>query len=976
MILSQRTFAGGELDPALHARVDANKYETGLSRLRNFTIMKSGGVQNRAGTEFIYYFDGYIKLIPYRAPSDTDPSATKEFVLVITSSEGSVTPSYIYPVLDGEPVKLTASTITDVASGSPTTITTSGAHGLNPLDIVYLSGSSSYGMEELWQRYFIVGSRTATTFTITDFNGTAIDSSGFTPWVAGSEASSEEVYRFSSFFDTDETSLKHVQYSQQGSTLTICSFDSVTAGIYEIVRTSDTSWASAQAALAYGITAPANLAVSGVAGLVVFWRVSSVNAYGEESALATKVGADSLPTTAAGRAVSWDAVSGAVGYNLYKGYSNTSAVFGFMVYTPDTYYVDYGTEAVDYDRSPNITTTVVDPGSSLEGAVGHFQQRRFFGRNSVYPDRFVASRIGSYSNFYADKNFGAKGPISVFLIGRKGTPEIRHFVDFGRLLIFTNEGVHVCKGDESGKLTQNDVNPSQIAFHGASRVRPAVMGQSCMYVQDRTSVVRDLFTELTSDLYKGNDLTLYANHLFQGTTIREIAATEIPHPLLWVIQEDGSLLSLSYVKEQQIWGWARHDFQGCEVESMCVVPEGDEDVLYLSIVRTVDIGGVETEVRSLERMTTRAFTDAAQLRLLDASVTYELEQGPILSIGDDPQTNYMTLSSAALSITGITQASPGVVTIASHGLANGDVVRLASISGMTELNDTDYTVAGVTTNTFTLVDSDGDAVNTSAYTAYTSGGTATPWGYRAEVTVTASGGFSAHFGYGILVGDEIHFEASDGPVRVRITEITSTSVAKGHAHRTVPTELRSTASDDWAIATDTVTGLWHLEGQDVAVYADGSVVANPNNPSYETVTVEDGEVTLSQPYARITVGLPYTSDLETLDIDSPEAETVATKKKLITQVGVRMIDSRPVWVGQNPEPDEEQGSSLEGLREMKFPRGNTDGTTDLRTGIVTVNIRPEWNSNGRIFIRNIDPVPVTILAVHPDGMIPFGKVAK
>ena len=73
----------------------------------------------------------------------------------------------------------------------------------------------------------------------------------------------------------------------------------------------------------------------------------------------------------------------------------------------------------------------------------------------------------------------------------------------------------------------------------------------------------------------------------------------------------------------------------------------------------------------------------------------------------------------AKNITGITQASPAVVTSSSHGYSNGDHVWINSVSGMTELNGRRFTVAGVTTNTFQL-----SGINSSSYTSYSSSGTA------------------------------------------------------------------------------------------------------------------------------------------------------------------------------------------------------------------------------------------------------------
>ena len=75
-------------------------------------------------------------------------------------------------------------------------------------------------------------------------------------------------------------------------------------------------------------------------------------------------------------------------------------------------------------------------------------------------------------------------------------------------------------------------------------------------------------------------------------------------------------------------------------------------------------------------------------------------------------------------ITGITQANPAVVTSNSHGYSNGDEIKITSVVGMTEVNNKRFLVAGVTTNTFQLTDKDGDNINSSGYTAYSSAGTA------------------------------------------------------------------------------------------------------------------------------------------------------------------------------------------------------------------------------------------------------------
>ena len=75
-------------------------------------------------------------------------------------------------------------------------------------------------------------------------------------------------------------------------------------------------------------------------------------------------------------------------------------------------------------------------------------------------------------------------------------------------------------------------------------------------------------------------------------------------------------------------------------------------------------------------------------------------------------------------ISGATKANPVVITATSHGFSNGDHVIIGSVAGMVELNGVTGIVANKTTNTFELTDVDGTNINSSAFTTYTSGGTA------------------------------------------------------------------------------------------------------------------------------------------------------------------------------------------------------------------------------------------------------------
>lgn len=96
------------------------------------------------------------------------------------------------------------------------------------------------------------------------------------------------------------------------------------------------------------------------------------------------------------------------------------------------------------------------------------------------------------------------------------------------------------------------------------------------------------------------------------------------------------------------------------------------------------------------------------------------EKGAIVNV----QPKYLSGTlGARFTITGVTNANPGVVTTsAAHGYVAGDKVVIDDITGMSQLNGNTYTVGTTTSTTFQLKDSNNANVDTSAYTTYSSGG--------------------------------------------------------------------------------------------------------------------------------------------------------------------------------------------------------------------------------------------------------------
>lgn len=162
-----------------------------------------------------------------------------------------------------------------------------------------------------------------------------------------------------------------------------------------------------------------------------------------------------------------------------------------------------------------------------------------------------------------------------------------------------------------------------------------------------------------------------------------------------------------------------------------------------------------------------------------------------------------------------------------------------------------------------------------------------------------------------------------------------------------------------------VTGLTHLEGKKVSVYADNAVIASPYNEhlALPDITVTGGQITLSKPVAFSIVGLPYISDVETLDIDTKEG-TMSLDAKIVNRVVVKCTRTRGVYIsGKFPE----QGY----LDEMEYASEWNEMDTvnkPLVEKIIAKDIRPysSWETNGRIAIRQVDPLPFEITSIIAD----------
>ncbi len=932
----QPSFANGEFSPTLYARVDFQKYHSAAAKMRNFFVDYRGGASNRSGTNFVGQCksNGNVRFIPFQF------STLQAYILEFSAAA-------IRVIKDGSYVLEATKAITGATSANPVVLTCN-AHGYTNGDWVYVTGVG--GMTQLNGRTFIVAGATANTFQLRDtITNTGVNGTTYSTYTTGGTVG--KVYTITTPYTDGQ--IWEIKYTQSADVMTL-----VHPSWYprDLTRTADNAWTLQTLTVAARLDPPTGLtaAASAVGAVMYAYQVTAVDESGDESTASNLVaitGVD-ITTTAGNVLLQWTPVAYAQYYNVYKanavrggsvgGSAANPAIptlLGFIQTTQAPQSVDSNI-APDFSTTPplardplsagqvtsidvtnggagytsvptvaitgggayaagaeagatvvnNIVTAVVvtRPGHDYETAptvtisggggagatatanigpntgtypsvVAYFQQRRTFAASNNAPQTFWMSQPGLYSNYNVSNPSRPDDAITGTLASLQ-VNAIKHLIPMpGGLIALTSYGAwQITGGGQSSAITPANASAQAQAYNGVSDVQPIIINYDILYIQAKGSNVRDLSYNIYANIYTGVDISILSNHLFFGYTITSWGYAEAPYKIVWATRNDGTLLSLTFLKEQEVIGWAHHDTRGL-FESVAVISEGNEDAIYVVVTRKIQ--GVY--VKYAERFHTRNFNDnIVDAQFLDCAlqtaVTYP---AATLTPGAISGSNVTFTTSAAA----FTAGDVGSVIRAGNGVAT-----------ITQYNSTTSVVVNITTT--------------------------------------------------------LDHYFPDDP-----------------NNTPVPLE-----SGEWYIApvVSSVTNLWHLEGQTVAVFANGARQADK--------VVANGTVTLDSSAYSVTCGFPFTAQLQTLRVNTNngQAPTDQGKRKDISALTVRVAATKGFKVG----PD------FSRLQNWAPSAQNFSGTTTngLYTGDYRRTISQGWNVEGQICIEQSDPYPITVLGVIPE----------
>lgn len=649
-------------------------------------------------------------------------------------------------------------------------------------------------------------------------------------------------------------------------------------------------------------------------------------------------------------------------------------VVSYIVENGGQNYLPTDTLAVSGDGTGAMGSVQVGPATgTYPGTPAYDQERRAYAYTLNQPDTYFFSQPGSFTNF--DSRIPTID--SDAIIGSPWSTQVNGI----QWLVPMPGGMVVLTGREAWQLTGtggSSLNPQPLtpttqqaqpqAFNGADeKVPPIRIDSHIVYVQAKGSIYRDLGYQYYLNIYTGKDLTVNSGQLFVNFQTIEHAWCEEPYKVIWSVRNDGALLSLTYIIDEQIAGWARHDTNGL-FNSVCSVTEPPVDALYAAVQRFP----AGRTAYMIERMDNRLWSTVEDTWCVDAGLEYPQPE-PSASISISSATGIGSLSGVT-GLVGGSGYSPAttarIVDNMGIGPGTGAVVALTIVAGVITAVAFTNAGGGYTAPALVIEDPAGSDGGSGASATVTLNDTAT--------ITSPSSVFSGSSGSVIrAAGGRATVIAVVSPMQVTV-QITIPFTA------TLPNSggfIPPIAAGDWTMTApiSTVTGLNHLAGATVTGLADGSVIL-------PVVVSAEGTIPLSVPASAIIVGLGFTAQLQSVYLDPGTSPTSQGRRKKIAAVTCRVEASGGFTIGTN-QPD---GSTLSPAQLAPawtnltpapthgMPNfGNT--VTPLFTGDVRLTTPGGFNTKGQAAVEQSNPQPLQVLSFISevvDGDTPETKVPQ
>lgn len=218
--------------------------------------------------------------------------------------------------------------------------------------------------------------------------------------------------------------------------------------------------------------------------------------------------------------------------------------------------------------------------------VTFYQQRLVFGGTEYQPNTVWASRVDDFHNF----QLGTKedDAVSFTIASNEGNRINWLFAQRGLIVGTSGDEWTVSGATDSEPFSATNITAKRQASFGSKYMRAVLLNDVLLFVQRRGRKVRELTYNFERDGWLAPDLTVLAEHITEGEVV-ELAFQQQPDAVLWCVRGDGSLIGMSYERDQEVVAWHRHSTDG-DFESAATVYglNNADDEVWFAVKRTVN----------------------------------------------------------------------------------------------------------------------------------------------------------------------------------------------------------------------------------------------------------------------------------------------------------------------------------------------------------------------------------------------------
>ena len=542
--------------------------------------------------------------------------------------------------------------------------------------------------------------------------------------------------------------------------------------------------------------------------------------------------------------------------------------------------------------------------------------------NTPYqPITSFITKTGNYFNFNVSDPLVDSDSLNINLPSRQ-LNAINSLIPLRAILALTSGGEWSIESTQgvTAPLTPSTVYQRVHGYEGSTMVRPLTIGIRAIFVQALGKVIRDVGYELIFDSFVGANISLFSNHLFYYDNIVDMCYCQNPDSLVWLVMASGKLVSLTYLREQQVVSFGRHDTYGAFM-SCCSIADtvNNYNVPYFVTNRA---NGQFIEYMPKRMLTTNIqdqfFVDCGGI--YDAlGQTFQNANLDTFSFGPNYAPDYWTLSqSGTVSQCSALTSTPNNVTNVENGLAS------------TLLQGTNPILYQRMDQAYGSTYWQGRAVTFSVFCRCSTPNTAYASIYDGVTTIQSA----AHPGDGSW-----QLLTATGTVNGAATTVQAQcQVVNGQAYFN---------NAYFNSGVSSITGATWLNGQTVSILADGFILP--------TTTVQNGVISWQggANYNKVIYGLPYVAQLQPntpyvpLPAGTMQAHTINIGKAVIGVWNTASGYAGPSFDKLQPIPD----LVIENYDPPASP---------LYTGNVGVQLGGNAQPENSIFIEQSDPLPMTV----------------